>query len=132
AEQARDLGIVTAHDAIAIDDQYSILHALDEEPGDRLEIGDVDAALGREVFRSLGITSKCHRNADRREIAKADQSGLKGLRGADLRIDQPPDIETEQDDGGKRGVEERGARTKQPAACSELRKQQDWQRCAGS
>ena len=83
AQQPRDLRVVAAHDAVQVDDQHAVLHVLDDQPVHLLEIGDVDAALRRELFRQLGVAAERDRDADRREVAEADEARLEQLRAAD-------------------------------------------------
>src|SRR5439155_23834745 len=44
AEQSCHLGIVATHDAVQVDHQHAVLHVLDDQAVDLLEVGDVDAA----------------------------------------------------------------------------------------
>ena len=132
AQQARHLRVVAAHDAVEVDDQHAVLHVLDDEPIDLLEIGDVDAALRGEVLAGLGVAAERERDAYGREVAEADEPGLQDLRGRDLSLDQPPAVEHEQHRARERRVEECDLRAHQPAARGELREQQYGQRPAGA
>ncbi|MBL0291793.1 MAG: hypothetical protein IPQ15_14325 [Betaproteobacteria bacterium] len=73
---------MAAHDAVEVDDQHAVLHVLDDQPVQVIEVGDVDAALGREVFGSLGVATEGYGDADGREVAETDEAGLEDLRAA--------------------------------------------------
>ena len=76
AQQARDLGIVSAYDAVQIDHQHAVLHVLDDEPVHLLEVGHVDAALRGQVLRLFRVAAERDGDADRREISEPDDPGL--------------------------------------------------------
>jgi hypothetical protein len=131
AQEPGDLGVVAAHDAVQVDDQHAVLHVLDDEAVDLLQVRDVDAALSGELFRGFRVSAKGDCDPDRREIAEADESGLKRLRSAHLALQHPPHVEAEQDEAREGGVEERRLRAQEPAACGQLRKEQDRERTTG-
>ena len=129
AEQSRHLRVVAAHDAVQVDDQHAVLHVLDDQPVDLLEVRDVDAALRGEVLARLGVAAQRERDPDGREVAEADQSRLEHLRVGTIRaLEQRQPSSAEQHDARERRMEERDLRAHQPAARRELRKQQDRQR----
>ena len=130
AEKPRDLRVVTAHDTVQVDDEHAVLHILNDETIHLLQIGDVDAALSCQILGQLGVTAECHRDADGREIAKADESGLEQRRTARGVIDDAIRFQAQQYDSGECGMEKSRAGSLQPPARRELRKQQDRQRRA--
>ena len=125
AQEPRHLRVVTADDAVQVDDQHAILHILNDETVDLLEIGDVNAALRGEILARLGVAAECERNADGREVAESDQAGLEQLGAGYDALEQPPPVEREQYRARERGVKECDLRAHQPAAGGELRKQED-------
>ena len=125
AQEPRHLRVVTADDAVQVDDQHAVLHILNDETVDLLEIGDVNAALRGEILARLGVAAECERNADGREVAESDQAGLEQLGAGYDALEQPPPVEREQYRARERGVEECDLRAHQPAAGGELRKQED-------
>ncbi len=130
AQQARHLRVVAAHDAVEVDDEHAVLHVLNDEAVDLLQVRDVDAALGGELFRRFRVASERDGDADGGEIAESDEARLERLRTADAAFEHAPDVEAEQDEARDRGVEERRLRAQEPAARRQLRKQQDRQRAA--
>src|SRR5450631_1387167 len=104
AEQASYLRVMAADHAVEVDDQDAVLHVLDDQAVDLLEIGDVDAALRGQVLAGLGIATERERDADGGEIAEADESCLQDLRGRDQAVDQAPAVERDQDRAGQRSV----------------------------
>ena len=64
AEEPRDLRVVAAHDAVQVDDQHAVLHVLDDEAIDLLQVRDVDAALRGELFGRLRIAAERDGDAD--------------------------------------------------------------------
>src|SRR6266545_4263084 len=131
AQESRHLRVMATDNAVQVDDQHAVLHVLNDETIDLLEIGDVNAALRREILARLGVTAECERNADGREVAESDQAGLEQLGAGYDALKQPPAVEREQYRAREGGVEECDLRAHQPAAGGELRKQQDRQRSAG-
>ena len=67
---------MAANNAVQVDDQHAVLHVLNDETIDLLEIGDVDAPLRGKILARLGVTAECEGDADGREIAESDQAGL--------------------------------------------------------
>ena len=128
AEQPRDLRVVPADHAVQVHHEHAVLHVLDDESIDLLQVRDVDAALRREILGRLRIRAQRDGDADGRKKAEADEGGLHGLRAADLALEQPPHVEPQQDQRRDRRVEERGSRPQEPAACRKLWEQQDRQR----
>ena len=123
---------MTAHDTVQVDDEHAVLHVLNDEAVHLLQIGNVDAALGCQIFGQLGVPAERHGDADGCEIAKADEPSLEQRRTAHCVVDDAIRFQAQQHDGGERGVEKARARSLQPPARRELRKQQDWQRCAAA
>ena len=87
---------MTAHHAIEVHHQDAVLHILDDQAVDLLEVCDVDAALRRELFAGLGVATQQQRDADRGEVAETDQSRLQNLRGGYQPIDQSPAIDRDE------------------------------------
>ena len=130
AEQARHLRIVPADDAIQVDHQDAVLHVLDDQSVDLFEVGDVDAALRGKLLAGPGVAAQRECDADRGEVAEADEPGLQDLRAGYQAVDQAPAVDRDEYRTGQRGMEERDARAQQPAAGGKLREQQDRQRTA--
>ena len=82
-KQPGDLGVVAAHDAVQVDDQHAVLHVLNDQPVDLLEVGDVDTTLRREFLGLLGVPAERNRNADGGKVPERDDPGLEHLRQAD-------------------------------------------------
>ncbi len=121
---------MAANHAVQVDDQNAVLHVLDDEAIDLLQVGDVDAALRGELLAGLGVAAERESDTDGGEIAEADQTGLEDLRGRYQSLDQAPAIERGQHRARQSGVEEGDLRAHQPPARGELGKDQDRQRTA--
>ena len=128
AEKPRDLRIVAAYDAIQVDDQNAVLHVLNDQPIDLLQVRDVDAALRRKVFGEFRVAPERDGNADGCEIAKADKASLEYRRGTGAAVDGAIGFQSEQHHGGERRVEKSRSRTLQPTTRGKLGEQQDRQR----
>ena len=131
AQKPRHLGVVPAHDAVEIDHEHAILHVLNDEPVDLLEVRHVDAALGGQVLAGLRVAPERERDADGGKVAEPDEPGLEQLRAGNHTLEQAPGVEREQHRARQRGVKKRHLRAHQPAAGSELRKEQYRKRAAG-
>ena len=116
---------MSTHHAVEVDHEHAILHVLDDQPVDLLEVGDVDPTLRGEIFACFGVAAKRQRHAGGREVAETHQAGLEHLRAGYVTFEQPPGVQREQRGAGNGGVEECNAAAHQPAARRELWEQQD-------